>query len=117
MKAPAAKQGDTWTGTVSPDGLTPAPGLIQITIGSAKVFIEKKPAATVETGDPATANVASVPPTYPSYVAFGSSKVLIQGKPAARMGDPHLVALGYPGPPTGKIIDGQIVSQSKVLIG
>jgi uncharacterized Zn-binding protein involved in type VI secretion len=127
---PAAKQGDSVTGTdthivlvPSPGGPVPTPMPLPfagtITGGcSPTVLIQGMPAATV--GSTATnvpphvppGGTFQVPPTNSGTVLKGSATVLIGSKPAARVGDP-VQTCNDPAPAPTATIQGM----STVLIG
>jgi outer membrane protein OmpA-like peptidoglycan-associated protein/uncharacterized Zn-binding protein involved in type VI secretion len=119
---PAAKQGDKIVGTdihiimvPSPGGPvptpTPSPFNGMITTGlSTDVFIEGKPAATVQSG--ATNMPPHIPaggpfqkpPSNQGKIIVGSTGVFINGKPAARQGDTAMTCNDPVDAPTGTVM-------------
>lgn len=129
MGFPAAKQGDRIIATDihiilipgTPPVPTPIPhpfsGIIDGNL-SSDVNIEGKPAATVNstaTNTPAhipQGGPFQIPPKNRGQIIMGSTTVFINGKPAARAKD---LALTCNDPVDAPV--GQVVAQSKVLIG
>jgi len=120
---PAAKQGDKIVGTdihilMIPAAAgapvptpTPMPFNGMLTTGlSTDVFIEKKPAATVQSG--ATNMPPHIPaggpfqkpPTNQGKIIVGSTGVFINGKPAARQGDTAMTCNDPVDAPTGTVV-------------
>lgn len=130
MGKPAAKQGDKITATdihilmvPTPGGPvptpTPLPFIGTITSGvSADVFIEGKPAATVDSvaiNTPAHVPAAGPfqkPPANQGKIMIGSTGVFINGKPAARQGDMAMTCNDPADLPIG-----QVVAAGTVFIG
>jgi uncharacterized Zn-binding protein involved in type VI secretion len=130
MGKPAAKQGDKITATdthilmvPTPGGPvptpTPMPFVGTIMSGcSTDVFIEGKPAATVDSvamNQPVhipAAGPFQKPPTNQGKIMVGSTGVFINGKPAARQGDMAMTC----NDPTDMPI-GQVVAVGMVSIG
>lgn len=122
MGPPAAKQGDKIVGTdihiimvPSPGGPVPTPTPLpfngMLTTGlSTDVFIEGKPAATVQSG--ATNMPPHIPPGGPfqkppsnqGKIIVGSTGVFINGKPAARQGDTAMTCNDPVDAPTGTVM-------------
>ncbi len=120
---PAAKQGDKIVGTdihilmipaaagVPVPTPTPMPFNGMITSGlSTDVFIEGKPAATVQSGAvnmpphiPAGGPFQK-PPTNQGKIMIGSTGVFINGKPAARQGDTAITCNDPVDAPTGTVM-------------
>jgi uncharacterized Zn-binding protein involved in type VI secretion len=119
---PAAKQGDKVVGTdihiimvPSPGGPVPTPtplpfnGTITTNL-STDVFIEGKPAATVQSG--ATNMPPHIPaggpfqkpPSNQGKIIVGSTGVFINGKPAARQGDTAMTCNDPVDAPTGTVM-------------
>jgi uncharacterized Zn-binding protein involved in type VI secretion len=119
---PAAKQGDKVVGTdihiimvPSPGGPVPTPTPLpfngMLTTGlSTDVFIEGKPAATVQSG--ATNMPPHIPPGGPfqkppsnqGKIIVGSTGVFINKKPAARQGDTAMTCNDPVDAPTGTVM-------------
>ena len=130
MGQPAAKQGDQIIATdihilmvPSPAGPVPTPTPMPFTGTimsgcSTDVFIEGKPAATVDSialNQPVHLPVAGPfqkPPTNQGKILTGSLVVFINGKPAARAGDTAMTCNDPSDMPVG-----QVVAFSTVLIG
>jgi uncharacterized Zn-binding protein involved in type VI secretion len=119
---PAAKQGDKIVGTdihiimvPSPGGPVPTPtpspfnGIITTNL-STDVFIEGKPAATVQSGAvnmPPHVPVGGPfqkPPTNQGKIIVGSTGVFINGKPAARQGDTAMTCNDPVDAPNGTVM-------------
>ncbi len=130
MSLPAAKQGDkilavdTHIVMVStPGGPVPTPmpfafsGTLTANL-SKDVFIEGKPAATVDSiaiNQPAHIPIGGTfqkPPTNQGKIIAGSTRVLINGKPAARQGDKAMTCNDPSDLPNGAVI-----ALGKVFIG
>jgi uncharacterized Zn-binding protein involved in type VI secretion len=130
MGKPAAAQGDKIVATdthilmvPSPGGPVPTPTPMPfsgtLTSGlSTDVFIEGKPAATVDSiafNQPIHVPAAGPfqkPPTNQGKILVGSTGVFINGKPAARQGD---IAITCNDPVDAPL--GQVVAARKVFIG
>jgi uncharacterized Zn-binding protein involved in type VI secretion len=130
MSKPAAKQGDKIIATdthilmvPSPGGPVPTPTPMPfngtLTTGlSTDVFIEGKPAATVDSiaiNQPPhipTAGPFQKPPTNQGKILTGSTGVFINGKPAARQGDQAITCNDPADAPIGSV-----VAVGKVFIG
>jgi len=130
MSKPAAKQGDKIVATdihvimvPSPGGPVPTPtplpfnGTITTNL-SKDVFIEGKPAATVDSGAinqpphiPAGGPFQK-PPTNQGKILMGSTGVFINGKPAARQGDQAITCNDPADMPVGTVM-----AVGKVFIG
>jgi len=130
MDKPAAKQGDKITATdthilmvPSPGGPVPTPtpmpfvGTIMSGL-STDVFIEGKPAATVDSvaiNQPPhipAAGPFQKPPTNQGKILVGSTGVFINGKPAARQGDQAITCNDPADMPIG-----QVMAVGTVFIG
>jgi uncharacterized Zn-binding protein involved in type VI secretion len=130
MSKPAAKQGDKIIATdthilmvPSPGGPVPTPTPMPfngtITSGlSTDVFIEGKPAATVDSiaiNQPPhipAAGPFQKPPTNQGKILVGSTGVFINGKPAARQGDQAMTCNDPADAPIGSVM-----AVGKVFIG
>jgi uncharacterized Zn-binding protein involved in type VI secretion len=130
MSKPAAKQGDKIIATdthilmvPSPGGPVPTPTPMPfngtLTSGlSTDVFIEGKPAATVDSiaiNQPPhipAAGPFQKPPTNQGKILIGSTGVFINGKPAARQGDQAITCNDPADAPIGSV-----VAVGKVFIG
>ena len=127
---PAAKQGDKIVATdthiimvPSPGGPVPTPtplpfnGTITTNL-STDVFIEGKPAATVDSGAVntpphiPTGGTFQKPPTNQGKIMIGSTGVFINGKPAARQGDQAITCNDPADMPVGTVM-----AVGKVFIG
>jgi len=130
LSKPAAKQGDKIVATdthiimvPSPGGPVPTPtplpfnGTITTNL-STDVFIEGKPAATVESGAINTpphippGGPFQKPPSNQGKILVGSTGVFINGKPAARQGDQAITCNDPVDMPVGSV-----VAVGKVFIG
>jgi uncharacterized Zn-binding protein involved in type VI secretion len=130
MGKPAAKQGDKIVATdthillvPSPGGPVPTPtpmpfnGTLMTGL-STDVFIEGKPAATVDSvaiNQPVhipAAGPFQKPPTNQGKILVGSTGVFINGKPAARQGDMAMTCNDPVDMPAG-----QVVAVGQVFIG
>jgi len=130
MTKPAAKQGDTVTGTdthvlmvPSPAGPVPTPtpmpfsGILADDL-SSDVLVEGLPAATQGSKAANTpphipaAGPFQTPPSNQGTIQMGSATVIINDKPAARAGDPAMTCNDPADAPLGTV-----VASSTVLFG
>jgi len=122
MSKPTAKQGDKVVATdthiimvPTPGGPVPTPtplpfnGTITTNL-STNVFIQGKPAATVNSGAMntpphiPTGGSFSKPPTNQGKILTGSTGVFINGKPAARQGDQAVTCNDPVDAPVGTVV-------------